>query len=337
MQIEPKTKVVQTHLGSQTSLKSCQIVWSLTCQAKGIQQLIIDRFDDLSKMSQPAPQRFGPTDLPLVLMRWSYQLDTLLLSPALLRLLTSKPFVGDIGTMSGQSCTGQSWRRLLAYGKKGLGQQLIMGTGCRKAKAGHHSCSSDSEQEVKSFVPSDPMTPTHVSLSRQPTCPAPLGITGHHCGAIEHFLQAVLSLHQWHQVQSKARDGISIGSHESVQLSSIRQIRKGCSQMMLGRPITGSFAWKLDPLPKESQGDHLAALQASQSSWTTLLRRQARLAKIIDQNVPCSQEGIQIDHRLAPFLRICLYELTLRFGYRSFQLLSISHQAFKVKTEEKCT
>jgi hypothetical protein len=55
-----------------------------------------------------------------------------------------------------------------------------------------------------------------------------------------------------------------------------------------------------------------------------------RLAKIIDHDVQCSQDGIQIDLKLAPFLTNWFDLLTVRPGYRSFQVLSISHRMFNM-------
>jgi hypothetical protein len=49
MLIEPETKVVQGHFGSQTSLKAGQVVGSFTSQTKGIEQFVIDR---LSRSTQ---------------------------------------------------------------------------------------------------------------------------------------------------------------------------------------------------------------------------------------------------------------------------------------------
>ena len=59
MQIEPDTKIVQTHFRGQTSLKPRQVVRTFTCQAKGIQELVIDRFNNLPDAGQPSTQRFG--------------------------------------------------------------------------------------------------------------------------------------------------------------------------------------------------------------------------------------------------------------------------------------
>ena len=94
--IEPDTEIVQTDFGGQTSLKPRQIVWTLTSQAKSIQEFVIDRFNDLAKAGQPASQDFGPSKLLASLMGCRDHFRLPLLPPALMRLLTRKSFIGHI-------------------------------------------------------------------------------------------------------------------------------------------------------------------------------------------------------------------------------------------------
>ncbi len=42
MQIEPETKIVQSHFGSQASLKPRQVMGTFPCQAEGIQEFVVD-------------------------------------------------------------------------------------------------------------------------------------------------------------------------------------------------------------------------------------------------------------------------------------------------------
>ena len=62
MQIEPDTEIMQTHFSSQLSLKSGEIMRTLTSQAKGVQEFVVDCFDDLPNACQPPTQRFGPAN-----------------------------------------------------------------------------------------------------------------------------------------------------------------------------------------------------------------------------------------------------------------------------------
>lgn len=93
MQIELDTKIAQTHFRRQTSLKTRQVVRTFTCQAKGIQELVVDGFNDL-----PFAR----------LMRWCDDLSLSLLFPAVTCSRTSKAFICHIVALSGQSGTEQA-------------------------------------------------------------------------------------------------------------------------------------------------------------------------------------------------------------------------------------
>jgi hypothetical protein len=60
LQIEPDAKVMQPHFSRQTSLKAGQVMRPFSRQAEGVEQLVVDRFDDLPQPSQPATPLFGP-------------------------------------------------------------------------------------------------------------------------------------------------------------------------------------------------------------------------------------------------------------------------------------
>jgi hypothetical protein len=81
MQIEPDTGIVQPNFGRQASLKARQVVRTLTGQAEGIQEFVVDGLDDLSKTGQPAPQRFGPVDALAALVRGHHQVGPMLVQP----------------------------------------------------------------------------------------------------------------------------------------------------------------------------------------------------------------------------------------------------------------
>ena len=67
--VEPDTKVVQGHFGRQARLKAIQGMRTLPRQPEGIEQLIIDGFNDLAQPSQPAPPVFGPAHFAALVRR----------------------------------------------------------------------------------------------------------------------------------------------------------------------------------------------------------------------------------------------------------------------------
>lgn len=95
MQIEPDTKIVQGYFCSQTSLKSGQIVGPFASQTERVQQLVIDRFDDLPQTDQPSAQGFGPV-LLAALMRRSDQIDLVAFLEAPPRSVPCEPFISHI-------------------------------------------------------------------------------------------------------------------------------------------------------------------------------------------------------------------------------------------------
>src|SRR6266567_4181714 len=63
LHIEPEAKVMQSDLCRQACLEAIQRMGTFTSQPEGIEQLAIDRLNDLPQPSQPAPPGFGPMEL----------------------------------------------------------------------------------------------------------------------------------------------------------------------------------------------------------------------------------------------------------------------------------
>lgn len=329
MEIEPETKIVQGDFSGQARLKASQDMRTLTRQAKGIQEFVVNSLDDLSDAGQPPAQGFGPAHSLATLMRWSHQLDAMLLPPLAARSFSSKAFIGHIGSLSGQASTGQTRRWVCSGGKQGGRQVLIMGAGRAKAKAGNDSGGRDRQQQMKAFIPAEAIAPANIGLSSQPTSAAAFGVASHGRSTIQHFIAALLGMQQGDQRQPEGRDRVSMLAQEPIELATMGQLRKGGAQVLLRVAVESPFAGKLHPLTKECQGDHLASTQRRDRSRFAWLPRERSLAKIIHHDVQCCQEGIQIDHQRAPFLTNWFEKLTVRPGYRSFQVLSSSHQTFK--------
>jgi hypothetical protein len=119
MEIEPETKIVQSDFGRQPSLKVCQVVRTLTRQAKGVQEFVVDGLDDLSHAGQPAPQRFGPARPLAALMWWGHQVHQMLVQPLASRSFSGKAFIGHIGAVSRQAGARQPRRWVLTSSKQG--------------------------------------------------------------------------------------------------------------------------------------------------------------------------------------------------------------------------
>src|SRR5712692_3849787 len=332
MQVEPDTKIMHPYFRRQTRLKAGQVMRTFARQAKGIQQLVIDRFNDLPDAGQPPSQRFRPAFSLAALMRWGDDLNACLHLPASVWLLASKAFICYVVALGRQPSTRQTRTGMLASRKQGRGQQLVVCTGCPKAKAGNHPHGINAQQQMEAFVPAQTITPAYIGLACQPAAASTFGIAGHRRGTIQRFIQAVLGFEQFHQIQAKGGDRITLVAHQPIELAAIGQSRKCGPQMQLSIAIKGTFAGKLHPLAKQSQSDDLTAAQAGLWSRMQHLGRQMSFAKIIAHHVQCGQEGFNVYHQLAPFLSNVLLMLTVGHCYLPFPVLSISHQTFKKLT-----
>src|SRR4051794_22250685 len=67
--VEPDAKVMQDHFSGQAGLKAIQRMRTLASQPKGIEDLVIDRFNDLPQPSQPAAPGLGPTRFAALMRR----------------------------------------------------------------------------------------------------------------------------------------------------------------------------------------------------------------------------------------------------------------------------
>jgi hypothetical protein len=140
---------------------------------------------------------------------------------------------------------------------------LIVRPRAPKAEAGNHPLCSDTQQEMKAFIPADASTPAHICLTGQPAQTAPLRVTSHGSGAVEHFIGRLLRSQHLDHKQSKGRDLVAVTSLQPIELAAIWQLRKRFSQVVLRIPVKRSFAGKLHPLSEQGQCSHLVSAQAS--------------------------------------------------------------------------
>ncbi len=187
MQIEPDAEIVQPDFGRQASLKARQVVRTLTGLAKGIQKSVVDGLNDLSKAGQPASQRFEPVDALTALMRRRHQVHLMLVQPPTSRSFSGKAFACYIAALSRLTCTGQTRGGLLASGKQYGDQLLIMGAGRPKVKPGDDSHRSDTQQQMKAFIPAEAITPPNICLHDIPAGAMTFGIPRQRRCTLQHF------------------------------------------------------------------------------------------------------------------------------------------------------
>jgi hypothetical protein len=301
LQIEPDAKIMQSHLRCQTSLKASQVMRAFTSQAEGIEQLVMNRFNDLSQVGQPSAQGFGPT-LFAALMWGSEQIHLIRLSKVLVRFLTGKAFISYIRPLRRTASRRQTGRGSATRRKQGRSQVLIVCAGAAKAEASNHSLGGDTQQEMKALIPPNAIAPADISLACQPAQATPFGITSHGSSAVEDFVVRLLRVQDLNQIQGEGRDLIAMAALLPIELAPIGQMRKCLTQVVLRVAVKRSFAWELHPLAKQGQRHDLASAQGRFRSGFWLFWFQLRLAKIINHDVQCCYEGFQIGHQRAPLV-----------------------------------
>ena len=202
--IEPNAKIVQADLGCQASLKSRKSMGTFFGQTKGVEQFVKNALDALTQVRQPTSPLFGPFQLASLMWRRDH-LSIKLFSPALMRLVTRKPFIGDVAAL----CLVPSAPQLLVghgtNSQEGLHQKLIMGTCRTKTIAGDHPFLCDRDQHMEPFIPPNAIAPTNIGLTSQPTRSTPFRISCRNARGIHALIVAVLCIAQCDQMQAEGR------------------------------------------------------------------------------------------------------------------------------------
>lgn len=331
LQVEPDTKGMQSHFGRQACLKAVQRMGTLTGKPKGVEQLAIDRFNDLTQSSQPASPVFGPAHLAFLMGR-ADDLSSILLVPLAMHLIACKAFVGEIDALCWSANTRQRWRELGSHGKKGLGQGMVVATACCKPEASNHARGGNRGEQMKPFIPANAVTPANIGLACQPAAAAPLGIACRNARTVQRFIQAALRLHVLNQEQTERHDDVAIVALQAIELFAIGQGRKGRLQVTLRIAVEGAFTGKLPLLAKHRQRHDFATRERCLGSRSMFHIEAVRLAKIINHHVQCCQKGILIYHRELLFLSELARQAHCRPQMPFFQVLSNSHQTFYFTT-----
>src|SRR2546430_13706341 len=149
--VEPDAKVMQSDFRSQACWKAFQRMGTLPSQPKGIEQLVVGRFNDLTQPSQPAPPVFRPAHFAALVRRTDH-LGIVTLVPEAMHLIARKALIGHIDALGWRAHTGQARGRSVSHGKEGLRQRVVVATGCSKAETGNHAAWGNGGEQMKSFI-----------------------------------------------------------------------------------------------------------------------------------------------------------------------------------------
>src|SRR5215208_2548513 len=130
-------------------------------------------------------------------------------------------------------------------------------------------------------------------------------------------------------MQGESLDELGTGAHTAVELRAVGQGREGVPQVNGGVAEEVPFAGETAPTRKDGEGDDLTCGEGRLRTGLTFWR--AGLAKVVDRNVKCGEEGVHVNHEeSAPFPSGSGGKLTLERGHLPLKSSPCnSHQAFK--------
>src|SRR4051812_14777341 len=170
--VEPEAEVVQRNLGGDARLQAGQGVRPLAIEAEGMEELVDDGFDDLARAGQPAPPDLRPRMRARALRRANHH-GAVVLMPALMMGTPLEPLVDDVRTGGGRADTGAARIRVLAQGKEGVGERLILGAARRESKPGDRARGGDGQQQSQPLEPAQPIAPADLGGAGKPAGAAP--------------------------------------------------------------------------------------------------------------------------------------------------------------------
>ena len=117
-----------------------------------------------------------------------------------------------------------------------------------------------------------------------------------------------------------------------VELRAVGQGGESASQTALGVAVEVSLAGESRPAGEDREGNDLALGKGGLGAGASLLGAVG-LAKVIDDDVECGEEGVHVEHRSVPFPSGSGGKPTLRRGRLPLKSSPPnSHQAFKHAT-----
>ena len=154
MIVKPDAKVVQRHPRRQTGSQAFQFMGALPPEAEGVEELVVDAFDDLAYSGHPSPQALGPAPLAAVgLGRVELDAHPVELEPAPMVCFTLEALVGDVGSPGRRAHAREPGVRTGPRGEEGFRCLLVGARGGREAKACNHPTGIDGGEKTEALIP----------------------------------------------------------------------------------------------------------------------------------------------------------------------------------------
>ena len=255
MVVEPDTKVVQRHPRRQSSTQTLDLVGTLPPEAEGIEELVVDRLDDLTDGGNPSPQTLGPASLLGVSLGRVNNLRPVAFEPTLMVLGALEAFVGYVRATTERADATQPGVRSGSYGEEGLGQGLVGAGGTAEAEAGDHPRRIDCGEQGEALVPSYAVGPSDVGLPCEPSMSPALGVPYGHRRAVQGLVRTLRSLQQSYKMQDESLDEVDVRAYQAVELRTLGQGGEGIPQFGVGVAIEVPLAGETAPTGKDGQGN----------------------------------------------------------------------------------
>jgi hypothetical protein len=331
--IEPDAEIVQSYSGSQSSPQTLKVVGPLSPEAEGVEELVVDAFDYLANAGHPPPQALGPGLLASGALRRMDDVRPVLIEPAPVVLGPLKALVSHVGSPRHRAHTPQPGVRSSSYGEEGLGQRLVGGGGCPETEARDDPGRIDCAEQAKTLLPSQTIGPSDVGISGKPSVSSTLRIPYGHSRTVQRLIRALSHLKKSYQVQEESLDEFRMEAQEAVELGAARQGRKGIREVGLGVAIEIPLAGERRPPGEDGEGDDLALAKGGFRTWLPF--RDAGVAKVVDRNVKCGEEGVHVEHKeSAPFLSGSGGKLTLIRGHLPLKYLQPVTHTKRLRTDK---
>ena len=119
-------------------------------------------------------------------------------------------------------------------------------------------------------------------------------------------------------MQGETLDELRAGAQQAVELGTLGQGREGVCEVACGVAIEVPLAVETAPTREDGQGEDLAfgegGIGTGSPSWWL------GVAKVVDHNVECGEEGVHIDHEESvPFPSGSVSKPTLVCGHLPFK------------------
>ncbi len=101
--VEPNTEGVQRYPRRQPRSQTLKVVGTLSPQAEGIEQLVVDRLHDLPYPGKPLPQAPGPASLTGVALGRMDHIRTIAFKPAPVVFFALEALVSNVSSREGQA------------------------------------------------------------------------------------------------------------------------------------------------------------------------------------------------------------------------------------------